>query len=127
METKQKSIFLIDDDQFLLKMYETKFKNSGFVVAVSASALSALQRLRDGFAPDIVLIDLVMPGMDGLEFIKHLKDEGLAKGAPIVVLSNQGQKDEVGRAKELGIDDYIVKASMIPSEVVEKVKRILKG
>ena len=122
---KKKTVLLVDDDKFLLTMYILKFTNSGFIAEAAESASAALQKLRDGLTPDIILADLVMPGMDGLGFIRCLKEEGLAKGAPIVVLSNQGQTTEIERAKELGVAGYIVKASTIPSEVVEEVKKIL--
>ena len=124
-ESKKKIVMLVDDDQFLLNMYSLKFKNSGFDVETVNSAPVALQKLRDGFVPDIVLCDLVMPAMDGLEFLKHVRDEHLAPASAIVVLTNQGQSAEIERAKEIGVDGYIVKASTIPSEVVEEVKNIL--
>ena len=125
MEPKKQMVLLVDDDQFLLSMYTLKFKNSGFDVETVNSATIALQKLRDGLKPDIILCDLVMPGFDGLEFIKHIKDEHLANSAAIVVLTNQSQSAEIERAKELHVDGYIVKASTIPSEVVEEVKNIL--
>ncbi len=125
MEPKKKTVLLVDDDKFLLNMYALKFTNSGFVAEVAESGGAALQKLRDGLVPDLILSDLVMPTMDGLEFIRRVKEEGLAKGVPIAVLSNQGQTTEIERAKELGVAGYIVKASTIPSEVVEEMKKIL--
>ena len=125
MDSKPKKVLLVDDDQFLLNMYTLKFRNSGFEMETANTAPAALQKLRDGFAPDIMLCDLVMPGMDGLQFIKQLKTERLAPSAAIVVLTNQGQSADIEKAKELGIAGYIVKASTIPSEVVEEVKKIL--
>ncbi|MDO8594711.1 MAG: response regulator [bacterium] len=122
---KKQRVLLIDDDQFLLNMYSLKFTNSGFEVETATSAVSALQKLRDGLVPDVLLCDLVMPTMDGLEFIKQVKEERLAPSSAFVVLTNQGQQGEIERAKELGVDGYIVKASTIPSEVVEEVKTIL--
>lgn len=122
---KKKLVLLVDDDQFLLNMYSLKFRNSGFEMETAASALSALQKLRDGLQPDVLLCDLVMPAMDGIEFIKKVKEEKLSPAAAIVVLTNQGQSTEVEKAQALGVDGYIVKASSIPSEVVNEVKAIL--
>jgi CheY-like chemotaxis protein len=122
---KKKVVLLVDDDQFLLNMYSLKFRNTGFEIETAASALVALQKLRDGMQPDVLLCDLVMPAMDGIEFIKRVKEEKLSPAAAIVVLTNQGQSTEVEKAKELGVDGYIVKASSIPSEVVGEVKKIL--
>ena len=122
---KKKLVLLVDDDQFLLNMYSLKFRNSGFEIETAASALSGLQKLRDGMQPDVLLCDLVMPAMDGIEFIKRVKEEHLSPAAAIVVLTNQGQSTEIEKAQALGVDGYIVKASSIPSEVVEEVKTIL--
>ncbi|MEK7170485.1 MAG: response regulator [Patescibacteria group bacterium] len=123
--SKKPSLLLVDDDQFLLTMYALKFKNSGFDVEVVNSGFSALQKLRDGYTPRVVLCDLVMPSMDGLEFIKKMKEERLSPLSTVVVLTNQSQSAEIDRAKEIGVDGYIVKASTIPSEVVQKVRTIL--
>jgi len=119
------SLLFVDDDQFLLNMYSLKFKNSGFAVEVATSGLSALQKLRDGYAPSVVLCDLVMPSMDGLEFIKKMKEERLSPRSTVIVLTNQSQSAEIDRAKEMGVAGYIVKASAIPSEVVQQVQAIL--
>jgi len=118
-------VLLVDDDQFLLNMYTLKFKTSGFDVEVGNNATAGLQKLRDGLIPDIILCDLVMPGMDGLELIKHIKEEKLTPSSKIVVLTNQGQTTDIEKAQSLGVDGYIVKASTIPSEVVEEVRKIL--
>ena len=123
--TAPKKVLLVDDDQFLLNMYTLKFKNSGFEVETGNTAAAALQKLRDGLVPDMILCDLVMPGVDGLELIKKVKEEALASHSKIVVLTNQGQSADIEKAKSLGVDGYIVKASTIPSEVVEEVKKIL--
>ncbi|PIQ68227.1 MAG: response regulator [Candidatus Taylorbacteria bacterium CG11_big_fil_rev_8_21_14_0_20_46_11] len=122
---KKQMVLLVDDDQFLLNMYTLKFKTSGFDVEVGNNATAGLQKLRDGLIPDIILCDLVMPGMDGLELIKHIKEEKLTPSSKIVVLTNQGQTTDIEKAQSLGVDGYIVKASTIPSEVVEEVRKIL--
>ena len=124
-EAKKQSVLLVDDDQFLLNMYLLKFKNSGFEAETANTAEGALQKLRDGLSPDLILCDLVMPGMDGIQFITKLKEERLAPSSAVVVLTNQGQSTDIDRAKELGVAGYIVKASTIPSEVVGEVKKIL--
>lgn len=124
--SKKHSVLLVDDDQFLLNMYALKFRNSGFDAESATNAQGALQKLRDGLTPDVLLIDLVMPAMDGLAFIRRVKEERLAPSASLIVLTNQGQSAEIDKAKELGVAGFIVKASTIPSEVVEEVRRILE-
>jgi DNA-binding response OmpR family regulator len=114
-------ILVIDDDAFLLDMYALKFTQKNFKVTSASGTLSALELLRGGFTPSIVLVDLVMPAMDGFEFLQVVKDESLAKGALIIILSNLGQQEDVDRGLALGAEGYIIKASATPSEVVEKV------
>ncbi|MBU6390384.1 response regulator [Patescibacteria group bacterium] len=120
----QQSVLIIDDDQFLLNLYSIKFKNSGFAVDTATGSEAALSKLREGGAPDIILADVVMPGMDGLSFIETLRKEKLAPGATVIVLSNQNQPAEMARANALGIAGYIVKANTVPSEVVAEVTRL---
>ena len=127
MDTNSKqSILIVDDDKFLLNMYQAKFGISGYVAEVSLSANEALQKLRDGLEPSAILFDIIMPGVDGVEFLKIVKKEKLASGAAFVALTNQGQSDSIEQLKEIGVDGYIVKASTIPSEVVSIVKRIVE-
>lgn len=124
MDSK-KTILIVDDDRFLLDMYSVKFKEDGFDVSAGTGGDDGLKKLREGLDPDVIVLDIVMPNIDGFQFLETVKKEGLAPNARLVVLSNQGQDEEIKRAKELGADDYIVKASAIPSEVLEQVKKTL--
>lgn len=123
---KQYKVLLVDDDQFLLNMYSIKFKASGFEVETASGGPDALSKLRNGLLSDVLLLDVVMPAMDGLEFLDHVKKESLIPNSLYIVLTNQGQSTDIERAKALGVHGYIVKASTIPSEVVEEVKTILR-
>ena len=121
MVDQPKKVFIIDDDQFLLNMYSIKFSKSGFEVVTSTGAMDALNKIRDGLVPDIVILDIVMPAMDGFELLRIVRKENLLADAAVIVLSNQGQQADINKAKELGITGYIVKASTIPSEVLKLV------
>lgn len=114
------SVYLIDDDRFLLDMYSLKFRDSGCAINTSADPLKALEELRKGATPDVILLDVIMPGMSGFEFLEAMRKEGLAKNAKVVVLSNQGQDEDIKKAMDLGASGYIIKASAIPSEVLQK-------
>ncbi|HEY9585969.1 MAG TPA: response regulator [Candidatus Paceibacterota bacterium] len=114
-------ILIVDDDAFLLDMYSLKFSQKGFQVTTSPGTLDALDKLRGGYVPDILLIDLVMPAMDGFAFLEQLQKDELARQAMVIVLSNLGQEEDILRAKKLGAADYIIKASATPSEVVDRV------
>lgn len=118
-------ILIVDDDKFLLNMYSIKFQKEKFDVTVASDGLEAFEKLKGGFIPDAIVLDIVMPVMDGLEFLEKIRGEDLAKDATVLILSNQGQSSDIDKAKRLGIDGYIVKATTIPSEVVTEVLRML--
>lgn len=120
----QRKILFVDDDKFLLDMYALKFSKAGYDVKTADSTDNALKMLRDGYTPDVMLVDIVMPGMDGLEYVTTVRGEKLAQGTVIIMLTNQGASDDISRAKKLGVDGYIVKATTIPSEVLSTVEKI---
>ena len=126
-EIKDTTIFLIDDDDFLLEMYALKFRNSGYKVEIAKDAEEALKKLKEGLKADVILLDIVMPKMDGFEFLKIAKKENLVGNTEkVIILSNLGQNDDIQKGLKLGVADYIVKASLTPSEVVEKAKSLLE-
>ena len=118
-------ILLVDDDKFLLDMYSMKFSAAGYTVEAFLSAKEALGALRGALNPDVILLDLTMPELDGFSFLKTMLDEHLAPGALKIALSNQSDETERAKTVELGAARYIVKASMIPSEVVNTVEEEL--
>jgi CheY-like chemotaxis protein len=117
-------VFLIDDDKFLLDMYSLKFKDCGCTIEAMPDPVKALEKLRAGAKPDVILLDILMPGLTGFEFLEAMRKDGLAKDAKVIVLSNQGQDEDIKRAMDLGAAGYIIKASAIPSEVLEKTLEI---
>lgn len=112
------AVLLVDDDKFLVEMYASKFVREGFTVQACISVGDALEHLRHGFAADAIIFDLVMPERDGFSFLEALSSEKLATNAVKIALTNQGEEVEKTRTMSLGADMYIVKASKIPSEVV---------
>ena len=123
---KKYSILIVDDDKMLLDMYSIKFSKIGLSTNAIPNPLQALKLLRDGLSPDIIMIDIVMPTMDGLQVLETIRKEKLAVSSTIVMLTNQSQSADIERAKTLGADGYIVKATSIPSEVVSEVMDIAK-
>jgi DNA-binding response OmpR family regulator len=117
-------ILLVDDDDFLLDMYSVKFKEEGFMIDIASSGMDALDKLKKG-AYDVILLDIVMPALDGFEVLTRIKKERLADKATIIILSNLGQKEDIERGLALGAQDYVIKAHFTPREVVEKVKQHL--
>ncbi|TSC70384.1 MAG: DNA-binding response regulator [Parcubacteria group bacterium Gr01-1014_46] len=124
-ESKNLKILLIDDDRFLLDMYVLKFKKSGLEIDTASNGTSALEKIRSDAKYDILLMDIIMPGMDGLELLKKIRDEKLLPNSTIIMLTNQADDEE--KAKALGVDGYIIKATTIPSEVVDLVLSIYKN
>lgn len=124
-EKKEKAVLILDDDKFLSDMYAVKFKEKGFNVTTALDGDEALEKLKEGPEPDVVLLDLVMSDMDGFEFLKRAKNEKLTKDSKFIILSNLGQESDVKKGKDLGADGYIIKAKATPSEVVQYVTEII--
>ncbi|HVS79854.1 MAG TPA: response regulator [Candidatus Paceibacterota bacterium] len=123
MQKGNYKMLLVDDDQFLLNMYSLKFGKNGYDVTAISNPQEALTKLREGLSPDVIVLDIIMPGIDGLQVLQTIRDEKLASNAAVVMLTNQG--DGIERAKKLGVAGYIVKATTIPSEVVKEVSDIM--
>jgi len=124
MENTKTKVLIVDDDKFLLNMYSIKFSKANFEVNSATTGQEALNKIIEGYVPDIILLDIVMPGMDGFEILENLKKNNIAPNAMIIMLTNQGQLSDIEKAKSFGIQGYIIKATTIPSEVVEEVTRI---
>lgn len=126
IDTLKKKVLLVDDDSFLLNMYSLKFDKSGYEVTTASSSQEALNKLKEGgLKPDILILDVIMPGMDGIELLAAVREQHLADQAKCLMLTNQGEPSDIERAKKIGINGYIVKATSIPSEVVKAVDDIL--
>lgn len=123
-EEKKIKIMLVDDDPFLLDMYGLKFKNMGYEVITNLKSEEALNQLKDGLQPDIIVLDIIMPKIDGIATLKEIRDKKYAPDAVVVMLTNQSQPEDIESAEQIGIDGYIVKALTIPSEVVSQVQKI---
>ena len=125
MPDKPLSIVLIEDDSFISGMYRTKLTALGYNVEVVEDGEVAWQRLSSDPLPDVVLLDVVLPKRDGFEILEGLRQQDRTKNLPIILLTNLGQKPDVERGLKLGANDYIIKAHYTPTEVVEKIKKLL--
>jgi type IV pilus assembly protein PilB len=124
-ETKKGQVLLLDDDKFLLDMYSMKFTQQGYTVRTATTTDQALTMLHEGFVPNVILFDMTMPEKDGFAFLEALKEIKLPKTSLKIALSNQNSDEEKNRAKSLGADQYLIKANLIPSEVVNTVEGII--
>jgi CheY-like chemotaxis protein len=118
-------ILLVEDDTFLVEMYTTKFELEGFAVTSAEDGVKGLEMAKKE-QPDIILLDILMPKMDGFAVLDALKKDKSTAEIPVVLLTNLGQKEDVKKGFEKGAVGYLIKAHFMPSEVVEKIKKILK-
>lgn len=118
-------ILLIEDDPFLLNMYATKFELENFKVTVADDGEKGLRAVEKEI-PDIILLDIMLPKMNGFEVLKQLKASRDFRDIPVILLTNLSQKNEIEQGLSMGANDYLIKAHFMPSEVVEKIKEILK-
>lgn len=123
----KETILLVDDDKFLLDMYAMKFTKEGYVVQTAVSGTDALKILQGGLQPDVIVFDLIMPECDGFTFLEKMHEAKIAEKAIKIALTNQNTDAERAKAQELGAGHFIVKATMIPSEVVNTVASALSG
>jgi DNA-binding response OmpR family regulator len=114
-------ILLAEDDRFLRKAAETMLKRSGFTVIPAADGEEALRLAREHI-PDLLLLDLIMPKMQGFDVLKELKGKPETAGIPVIVLSNLGQDSDVQLARERGAHDYIIKSNIALEQLVERVR-----
>jgi CheY-like chemotaxis protein len=125
MEEQPKRILLVEDDRFLRKAAEATLRRHGFAVSAAADGEEALLRAREG--PDLILLDLIMPKLQGFEVLRILKQDPTTKQIPIVVLSNLGQESDVQQALQGGAVAYFIKANLSLQELVTKVQTLFTG
>ncbi len=121
----QQKILLIEDEEMLLKMYSLKFSKEGFKIIQAKDGEEGLKLIKTE-KPTLILLDIILPKLDGFTVLKELKKEEMTKNIPVILLTNLGQNEDVKRGLSLGAVDYLIKADLTPTQVVEKVKKILK-
>lgn len=120
------TIAIIEDDQVINQMYRMKFEAAGFEV-VSASDGEAGVKVVQRANPDIILLDLQMPNMNGTEALQKIRHQPDNANTPVIILTNLGEEEAPAELRRLGIDSYIVKANLTPSQVVARVKETLNS
>ena len=117
----------MDDDNFLLDMYALKFSQNNFEVHTAGSGVTVLEKLRGGLCPDVILMDIIMPEMDGFETLTQTNKENLCPNCIKIILSNKSEQKDIEEGSRLGVAGYIVKASSTPQEVIDQVVKILES
>lgn len=125
MSEDKKKILIVEDDVFIRDIYQVKFSQEGFDVTTAENGLEAVKKLELS-VPDIMLLDIIMPYMDGMEVLKKIKSNDAWKEIPIIMLTNISEKEKVNEGMEQGVNDYLIKSHFTPSEVVQKVNTLLE-
>jgi len=117
-----KKILLIEDEEILINILEKKLIQEGYKVVVARNGVSGLEEMRKN-KPDLILLDIIMPIMGGIEVMEEMQKDEELKNIPILVISNSGQPIEIDRIQKLGAKDWLIKTEFNPQEVVEKIKK----
>ena len=125
MPPPKKTILIIEDDKFLRELMAKKLVKEGFTIEEAVDGEEGIRKIKE-VKPGLVLLDLILPGIDGFEVLSRIKQDSAVSNIPVIILSNLGQKDDVDRGMEMGAADYLIKAHFTPGEIIEKVKGILK-
>lgn len=121
----QKTIIVAEDDKFIAHAYKNGLAEEGFDTHLAADGQQALKLIKK-YKPQLILLDLVMPVMNGFDTLKALKQDKKTKGIPVIILSNLGQESDIETCRQLGIADYLVKSNVSMKEVIKKIKKHLK-
>ena len=117
-------ILIVEDDKFLRELITQKFIKEGYDVAEAIDGEDGVKKIKEE-SPDLILLDLILPGIDGFEVLTRMKADPSVASIPVIILSNLGQREDVEKGLKLGAADYLIKAHFTPGEIIEKTKKIL--
>ncbi len=120
-----KKILIIEDDRFLRELISRKLSDDGFETVEAVDGEEGIKKVKEE-KPDLILLDLILPSIDGFEVLSRIKKDESIKSIPVIILSNLGQKEEVEKGLKLGAVDYLIKAHFTPGEIVSKIKNNFK-
>ncbi|MBI4359566.1 MAG: response regulator [Candidatus Jacksonbacteria bacterium] len=123
-QTTGKKILLAEDDRSLARMYTAKLEKSGYTVDLVSGGRDCLEHVLT-FNPDVILLDIIIPQLDGFCVLQHLKEDPRTKDIVVILLTNLGQDEDIEKGKTLGAHDYLVKSQFTPAEIVERMEAAL--
>lgn len=123
---KKRKVLVVEDETFLVKIYSVKLKKEGFDVSIATDGEEAV-KLAAEVKPDLILLDLILPKLNGFEALERMRTNPVNKTTPVLVLSNLGQEEDIKRATALGASDYLVKANFSIQDIVAKIKEVLEN
>jgi DNA-binding response OmpR family regulator len=118
-------VLIVEDDKFLRELMSQKLTKEGYEVFSAVDGEEGVKKVKEE-KPDIILLDLILPGIDGFEVLTKVKEDPSVSSIPVIILSNLGQKEDIERGMKIGAPDYLIKAHFTPSEIIEKIKSIIK-
>lgn len=121
----KEKVLIVDDTEFYQKAYQNKLLSAGYLVRVANNGVEALKALTIE-KPDLILLDLMMPIMDGFKVLQAVRANPDLQSVPVIVFSAKGASDEISKAFEAGANDFLVKATTTPNKVIEKIKETLQ-
>lgn len=121
---KKPVVLIIEDEQFLCRLLVKKLGSSGFAVHVALDGENGLKVVQRKL-PDIILLDILLPGIDGFEVLRRLKSNVNSKGIPVIIISNLSEARDIDKAKQNGATDYLIKAQSSPQQIVDKVRECI--
>jgi len=125
-EEKEYSVVCVEDDPLILEILAFKFQKKNWQVVSAMDGETALKRISES-KPDIVLLDILLPGISGYDVLEQLKKDSELQAIPVLVLSNYGQDEEIQKSLSLGAVDHLVKANVVLDDVVEVAKKIIEN
>lgn len=119
------TILVVEDDKFLRELIAQKLIKENYEVSEAIDGEQGIKKIKEE-KPDLILLDLILPGIDGFEVLARMKKDSELSSIPVIIFSNLGQKEDVERGLKLGASDYLIKAHFTPGEIIEKIKKTLK-
>jgi DNA-binding response OmpR family regulator len=120
-----KKILIVEDDRFLRELIARKLRTEGYDIKEAIDGEEGVKRAKEE-KPDAILLDLILPGINGFEVLAKIKEDPATASIPVIILSNLGQREEIERGLKLGATDYLIKAHFTPGEIIEKIKNVLR-
>jgi len=125
MNSQEKKILIVDDDPNITDVYSVKLRSEGYTVECAPNAKSAEEKIAGGYVPDFILLDIIMPGDNGIQLLERLIENPVLDNTKILIFSNLDQRADIDEKTLQKIAGYELKVNMIPSELAKKVKDIL--
>ncbi len=118
-------ILVVEDDKFLRELISRKLSDEGFDITQAVDGEDGIEKIKQ-VKPDLILLDLILPSIDGFEVLSRIKEDPSVASIPVIILSNLGQKEEIEKGLSLGAVDFLIKAHFTPGEIIDKIKTLLK-